>query len=79
MNIIIAQIHSTQTVGLCNILHTHTHTHTQIYAFHKSNICQLTVEWETGQNHMSMNDNKCNRHDTRIEECSTIQFTSVKQ
>jgi hypothetical protein len=66
--------------------HTHTrtrtHTHTHTHIFHIFNICQLTVEYEKVKiktSHMHEWHNKHNRHDTRVKECSTIQFTLVKQ
>jgi hypothetical protein len=65
--------------------HTHTHAHTRAHATRSLSL-SLSVNWQLNmkkgsesKHHTSMTDNKYNRHDIRVKECSTIQFASAKQ
>jgi hypothetical protein len=61
---------------------THTNSLSLSLCLYKSNIRQLTGEYEKGQNQSITQHewhNKYNRRDTRVKEYNTIPFTSLKQ
>jgi len=65
------------------LLYTHTHTHTHTHKRFTNATC---VNWQLNMTQVKIKKshkrewhNKYNRHDTRVKECSTIQFPMVKQ